>query len=282
MSDKVTKTQGFTYQLCLDIDTGKKHRTKVASTFFRDTKMYLSGDVFVFERCHTRIASIDKGDVITLLNVNEWCENLTSQNRVGTILNLGESSWANRQTICSDRARHKHCEQPVRLWQGRRWNGDEGDATLPVTEGMQFKHGSLLNPEIAVDKKLRTDREATKIVSAKLAPLSKLMKTMARIGVLLPVVDEYMTTNNRPPRTQVDDIPFEEPTVALVESLLLDEFAGRGGNWYWKNYSEDQRNQQIKAKVETTLKRIRKSLYADMNAVNFVEVGDGKDHRKAA
>jgi hypothetical protein len=280
MSDTAVKTQGFTYGLCIDIDTGKKHKTKVASTFFRDTKMYLSGEVFVFEHHYTRVACIDRNDVITLLNIKDWCENLTAQNRVGTLLNLGEDRWACRQVICSDRSRHKQCEQPVRLWQGNRWKS-EGDNTLPLTEGMQFKNGLLLNPEIAVDKKLRTDRDATKVVSEKLRPLSKLMKTMARIGVLLPVVDEYVAGQRKWAHVQVDDIDFEEPTASLVENLLLHEFV-RGTMWYWSKKTEDERNKELRSKCETALKRIRKSLYADMNAMSFVEVDDGKDHRKAA
>jgi len=156
MSDDFRTVPGFTYQLCLDIDEGIKKRRVVAKTFFGDTKMYLAGDNFVFEHCYGPIASIDKDDVITLMNVPKWGENQTTQNRIQTLLSLGRTGWGERWFIQSDRSRHKSSAQPVRIWHGSRWKGD-GDCTLPLTDGLQFKHGEMLNPEICVEKKLRTN-----------------------------------------------------------------------------------------------------------------------------
>jgi len=124
------------------------------------------------------------------------------------------------------------------------------------------------------------------VVSEKLAKFSKLLKTMVRIGVLMPVVDAY--ARGEPIKSgvmyrhiRIDDVDFGEPTVEVVESLMVEQFAA-GRMWYWDRATEDDRMKQIKAKSESLLKKIRKHLYDDMDAFSFVEVGDGEDQRKAA
>lgn len=271
--------QGFTYQLCLDIESGKKKKSVVAKTFFRDTKMTREGDKFVFTFGNVRIAMVDDTDAITLLIGGQAvADDRRIQNRWETLINLGESCWTKRIHIMSDRSTHGHCEQPVRFWRGS--YGTRGESK-PVTDGLKFRNSIPVNPHICVDKKLRTDRDAVKEVSAKLRTLTQLMRTTARIGGFEATADAYFATGNRF-HIDIPHIDFEEPTFEQAEALLRAGLSHSSFRWYWAGADETKRREMLTNAITYALSKIRKDIYAEMGAVSFKEVDDGQDLRQAA
>lgn len=287
--------QGFTFKLCEDIVSGKIRKNKAfaglgsgitAKAFFRHVTIVVAGANFAFEYGTVRLATITPDDVITLTAVCDG--DMSAQSRVAEIISLGKSHWSERWHVRSDRSRHSHCEQPIRIWHGAYWvqdanNRQHSDHHLPFTAGMQFRDGDLLNPEICVERKKRTDRTAVKEMKEILAPMRKLMHTLARIGAFHTVADEK--TGNRSwvgTRALPHDIDYSEPTVADAERLFLFAFSHSYRNWGWHGRDEADRNKVVKAAVNYALAAVRKAYYSEVGAISFVEVDDGQDNRKAA
>jgi hypothetical protein len=279
--------QGFTYQLCLDIDSGKLRRYKVAKTFFGDVKMSRVGSEFHFHDSafSAHIATIAADDTITLHVLNQRvADDQTIQNRWQTLLNypgygVMNSALAHdsRWFIGSCRSSHRQFAQPVRILRGLWWKrAGEGyvrNATMPLTSGMQFRHGVLLNPEIAQDKVLRTDRDAVAVVKAKTEKLRKVVKVLVRMGAVHQAIEQPDGTPRAPSVASLID-NLDDIDAGAVTAMLAREVH----SWFWNRWDADARDEHVRAAEDRFMRRVRDALYEEMGARSYVAVEASDDH----
>ncbi|TDN70468.1 hypothetical protein [Paraburkholderia sp. BL10I2N1] len=138
--------------------------------------------------------------------------------------------------------------------------------SLPFIDGLRFRNGECLNPELCPpDEIARVKRSAITEVQRKLRPLKSLMLALARFDALERSQSSYMCVIP-------SDEELAEPTVEMASALYERGLAMTPG-WLVKQ----------KVAIESGLRWLRHELYnSDPNNFNVEVTCHGHDLRKAA
>jgi hypothetical protein len=148
-----------------------------------------------------------------------------------------------------DVSHYKHYRQPVRIHNGH-WQRN-ADA-LPLTDGMQFRDGKCINPEVAVDYKRTLNREKSLPWLRKTVVLAKVLRVATRMQLLERDKAKHVT---------FDEVNIEDPTAADAEIILRMGNAEGLSPFSWRSRTPEAKQAAMVRAAENGLADFREWLY---------------------
>jgi len=170
-----------------------------------------------------------------------------------------------RVAVYNDMSHFKHYAQPLRINVGDfRWTQVDGEyvrvKSMPFTNGLQFRDGKCLNPEIAIDYNRKLDREKSLPWLRKTVDLAKVLRVATRMQLL-----ERKSTDKK-----FEDINIENPTAEDAEIILC---AGNAmGLYSWRFTTPEEKQAALMRCAENGLADYREWLYKKHGCFTMVPV----------
>lgn len=159
-----------------------------------------------------------------------------------------------------DMSHYKHHRQPIRVYLGK-WGRKA--STLPLVDGMQFRDGVCLNPEIAVDYKRTLNREKS---------LPWLRKTVVLAKVLRVAMRMQLLERDKAKQFSFDDINLDDPTAADAEIILRCGNAEGLSPFSWRSRTPEAKQAALVRAAENGLADFREWLYLKHECYEWLPV----------
>jgi hypothetical protein len=178
-------------------------------------------------------------------------------------------------TMYRDTSHYKHHAQPLRIAvAGERYVKDPKTAsgwkrtrnTIPFTNGLQYRNGECLNPEIAQDFKRTLNRAKSLPFLRKTEVLAKVLRVATRMRLL---------ERDRTLEAKFEDINLDEPTAADAEIILRKGSAM--GLWGWRSQDPEQKHAALIRAAENGLADYREWLYLKHDCYEMLPVVPSSD-----
>jgi len=162
-------------------------------------------------------------------------------------------------TVYRDSSHYKHYQQPIRIVSagGRYAKNDKGGwsktkNTMPMTNGIQYRNGKCLNPEIAQDFKRVLNRTLSSPWLRKTEVLAKVLRVAVRMGIMERKKGRFHDV-------RFEDVNIEDPTAEDAEIVLHKGNAM--GVWGWRAQQPGEYEAAVKRAAENGLADYREWLY---------------------
>jgi hypothetical protein len=168
-------------------------------------------------------------------------------------------SLIGRITVYRDMSHYKHHAQPIRIAIGAgRWTNENGKwqraSTMPFANGIQYRNGVCLNPEIAVDYRRTLNRTLSLPWLRKTEVLAKVLRVATRLGILERKSGRYHDV-------RFEDVNIEDPTAADAEIIIHKGNAMGLHGWRMQNQTPELYQAALMRAAENGLADYREWLY---------------------
>jgi len=216
----------------------------------RDTTLAIRPDgVLTFSYGDELLVTLDDRNTYTFYkDDNGYCPTYSN------IYNL-----VGRITVYRDMSHFKHHKQPIRIAAGiGRWVNEDGKwqraKSMPFANGIQYRNGTCLNPEIAVDYKRTLNRAVSLPLLRKTEVLAKLLRVATRIGVLERKKGRFHDV-------RFEDVNIEDPTAEDAEIILHKGNAMGLHGWRMQNQTPELYQAALMRAANNGLADYREWLY---------------------